>query len=262
MKIGNLEVYGVIYKVINNINGKVYIGQTSMEKGFNDRYQCKGIGAERIYSRHKNLKENGFDYNPHLLNAFEKYGVNNFTVLEIFDIAFSKSELDLKEQIYISLYDSFKNGYNRNLGGNGNKGSIAKKGEDSPCSKMVIQLDLNGNYIKTWGSLSDASNELNIGRPDICSVCKNKKKSAGGYIWVLKEDYDENKKYTYTNEIGQYNKRKVVQLSKNNEIIKIWDCISDAQKELKIGSGKITAVCKGQRKTTGGYKWKYYDEVV
>ena len=67
MKIGNLEVYGVIYKVINNINGKIYIGQTSMEKGFNDRYQCKGIGAERIYSRHKNLKENGFDYNPKLV---------------------------------------------------------------------------------------------------------------------------------------------------------------------------------------------------
>ena len=37
MKIGNLEIYGVIYKVINNINGKVYIGQTALKRGFNDR---------------------------------------------------------------------------------------------------------------------------------------------------------------------------------------------------------------------------------
>lgn len=28
MKIGNIEVYGVIYKITNTINNKVYIGQT------------------------------------------------------------------------------------------------------------------------------------------------------------------------------------------------------------------------------------------
>lgn len=262
MKIGNLEVYGIIYKVINNVNGKVYIGQTALNKGFNDRYQCKGIGAERIYSRHKNLKDNGFDYNPHLLNAFEKYGVENFTTIEVFDIAFSKTELDIKERMYIQLYDSFKNGYNRCLGGNSNRGYENKKGENSPFSKKIVQLDLNGNYIKTWNSMADASNELGINKPDICSACNGKHKSAGGYMWIHEEDYDENKKYIYNNKIGEYNKRKVIQISKDGEIIKIWDCIADAQKELKIGNGKITSVCKGQRKTTGGYKWKYYEEVV
>lgn len=260
MKVGNLEVYGIIYKVVNNINGKVYIGQTALNKGFNDRYQCKGVGSERIYSRHKNLKENGFDYNSHLLNAFEKYGVKNFTTVEIFDIAFSKTELDIKECMYIKLYDSFKNGYNRCLGGESNRGYENKKGEDSPFSKKVIQLDLNGNYIKTWGSLSDASNELNIGRPDICSVCKGKKKSAGGYMWILEEDYDENKKYIYNNKCGEYNKRKIIQISKKDEVIKIWDCISDAESFYKIRH--ISDVCKGKRKTSGGYKWKYYEEVV
>ena len=29
MIINNLEVYGIIYKVTNSVNGKVYIGQTT-----------------------------------------------------------------------------------------------------------------------------------------------------------------------------------------------------------------------------------------
>ena len=50
MKINELEVYGVIYKVTNKVNNKVYIGQTV--HSFNDRYPMKGTGAERIYKYH------------------------------------------------------------------------------------------------------------------------------------------------------------------------------------------------------------------
>nr|DAX85667.1 MAG TPA: intron associated endonuclease [Caudoviricetes sp.] len=31
MKVGNLEVYGIIYKITNKVNGKVYIGQTAQK---------------------------------------------------------------------------------------------------------------------------------------------------------------------------------------------------------------------------------------
>lgn len=39
MKLGKLEVYGVIYKITNTINNKVYIGQTTQNKGFDRRYK-------------------------------------------------------------------------------------------------------------------------------------------------------------------------------------------------------------------------------
>lgn len=149
MKIGNIECYGIIYKITNTINGKVYIGQTINE--FNRRYFYKGNGIERVYNYHKRFKERNLKYNEYLLNSIKKYGFDAFEVIEIYDIAFSKEELDIKEKHYIKLFNSFKNGYNKTLGGEGTSGynpfenkteeemkkikekiSKATKGENSP----------------------------------------------------------------------------------------------------------------------------------
>jgi len=51
---------------------------------------------------------------------------------------------------------------------------------------------------------------------------------------------------------------KIVQLSLDDKVIKIWESIKEAQEMLKIGN--ISSCCRNKRKTTGGYKWKYLDE--
>lgn len=51
--------------------------------------------------------------------------------------------------------------------------------------------------------------------------------------------------------------KKVLQFSKDGLFIREWKSISDANKELNIKNGSISAVCKGKLKTTGGYIWKY-----
>lgn len=119
MKIGNLEVYGVIYKITNKINNKVYIGQTTQNNGFDDRYKDGGgKGIERVYNHHKSRRDNytGY-YNDYLLKSIEKYGFDSFEVCEIFDVAFSQEELNIKETTYIEIYDSYNNGYNFTAGG-------------------------------------------------------------------------------------------------------------------------------------------------
>ena len=120
MKINELEVYGIIYKVTNKVNNKVYIGQTV--HSFNDRYPMKGTGAERIYKYHKYYNDRKEQYenkgiNKHLLSSFEKYGIDSFEVDEEFDIAYSKEELDYKENYYIQVFQSNipKYGYNNNI---------------------------------------------------------------------------------------------------------------------------------------------------
>ena len=52
--------------------------------------------------------------------------------------------------------------------------------------------------------------------------------------------------------------RKVAQIDKNNnEIIKIWDSLTEASKEINIDVATIQNVCAKRRKTAGGFIWKY-----
>ena len=53
----------------------------------------------------------------------------------------------------------------------------------------VVQLSLNNIFIKLWNSIANAKIELNINC--IYACCRNKQKTAGGFKWVYKEDYDE-----------------------------------------------------------------------
>lgn len=124
MKVGNIEVYGIIYKITNKVNGKIYIGQTT--RGFNKRYHCKGVGIERVYNYYIIMKRYEH-YNIHLLRSIEKYGFNAFDVIEIFDVAFSKNELDIKEKLYIEIFDCIENGYNVTKGGDGVRCPCKKK---------------------------------------------------------------------------------------------------------------------------------------
>ena len=58
---------------------------------------------------------------------------------------------------------------------------------------------------------------------------------------------------------GETAKKAVVQIDKNtNEVIAVFPSATEA--ELAVPTGKhINQVCKGSRKTAGGYKWAYFD---
>ena len=56
---------------------------------------------------------------------------------------------------------------------------------------------------------------------------------------------------------------RVCQISPNNELIKIWDSLGDAAKELGLCKGAMSNVCTGRKETSGGFIWVYekdYDE--
>ncbi|MBS5307762.1 hypothetical protein [Clostridium sp.] len=157
MKIGNLEVYGVIYKIINLTNRKVYIGQTTRENGFNGRYGFKGQGIERVYNYYEYKRNNQQTYNYHLLNSIKKYGFESFDVIEVLDIAFSQIELDIKEYIYIKRYNST----NRNFGYNSKEGgSNGKHSENSKCKIGNLVVCVNDG--KIFKSKTEASLYYNV----------------------------------------------------------------------------------------------------
>ncbi|KKM02512.1 hypothetical protein LCGC14_1783660 [marine sediment metagenome] len=55
--------------------------------------------------------------------------------------------------------------------------------------KPVLQYDLEGNFIKEWSSILEASKSLNIDNSNIGKVRMGKINSAGGYIWRIKNEY-------------------------------------------------------------------------
>ena len=53
---------------------------------------------------------------------------------------------------------------------------------------------------------------------------------------------------------------KVRQLSLTGEEIKIFNSIIEAAEELNLHQPLITKCCRGERRTTGGFKWEYIKE--
>ena len=54
-----------------------------------------------------------------------------------------------------------------------------------PITKIILQYDLKGNFIKEWESMAEARRQTNISH--ICCCCKGQRKTAGGFIWKYKE---------------------------------------------------------------------------
>jgi len=69
---------------------------------------------------------------------------------------------------------------------NGNKTNLNNFGINSFSSKQVNQYSLNGEFIKTWDSIYEAEKFLKIKSSGISMVCKEKRKTAGGYKWEYK----------------------------------------------------------------------------
>ena len=60
-----------------------------------------------------------------------------------------------------------------------------------------------------------------------------------------------------------YAAKQVVQCDHNNNIIKIWDCAANVERELKIKHTNIAACCVGKAKSAKGYLWYYlYDNIL
>lgn len=63
--------------------------------------------------------------------------------------------------------------------------------------------------------------------------------------------------------INEINRVKVVQLSKEGQLIKEWSSIQEASDAFVLNN--ITATCRGRQKTSGGFKWMYkedYDKLM
>lgn len=184
----------LVYKVTNIINGKSYIGW------------C--IDFKERKARH--IKEAKKGTKTHFYNALRKYGESAFIWSILYENLDSYKTCKEVEKQMIKEYNTYHNGYNSTLGGDGgytgpNSGQFKKncvpwnkgipateehiqklKNADRTKSHIpVLQFDLNSNFIREWFSIKEAVNTLKISN-HISAVCKGKRKTCGGYIWKYK----------------------------------------------------------------------------
>lgn len=111
-----------IYKFTNKINNQIYIG-----KSIDIDYRIK----QHFQNAFRNTKGNK-EYNKPLYQAIRKYGSDSFLIEIIEECAIN--QLNEREKYWIDYYDSYKNGYNCTIGGDGIKNN---QGELHPKTKLT-----------------------------------------------------------------------------------------------------------------------------
>ena len=245
-----------IYKITNNINGKVYIGQSiNIKERWNDH--IKSLNRKDSHS-------------ILLQRAWNKYKQENFS-FEILELC-SENELDNVEVKYIEFYDSINNGYNIEPGGNKNKrlsDETKKKIGDANrgrCHSEETRQKMsesrigknNGMYGKHHSEeskkkMSDAAKNRPGHRPSDEGLERIRLSNLG------KEVSKETRKKISNANKGRVPYNKNQRLVYCVELQKVFKNPSAAGKELNIRSENIIACCKQIRKTCGGYHWMYAD---
>ena len=137
---------------------------------------------------------------------------------------------------------------------------------DNHNARMVSQYDKQGNLVKVWGCMKDASRDLKIDYRNIYRCCKGERKTAGDFIWRYYEDELIEEYLNWCNEksgCGRWGKygTPIAQYSLSGELICVFNGISEAVLKTGVYRNGIYRCCNGERNKAGGFKWKYYDDI-
>lgn len=188
---------GLIYIIKNDINDKVYIGQTTLS--LLDRWKA--------HIKPSTAKLKG---NYKLYNAINKYGVSHFSI-HLLEDNIPVEELNKKEIKYIEEYNSYYEGYNSTKGGDGR---IINNQYDE---KTIIQM-----YQQGMSSIKIAK-KYNVSSNTICRILHKNKIPIRQNGQKLSNDiidevvyYASNHTYEQTAQYFQVNEKTIRRFLKKN----------------------------------------------
>ena len=233
---------GYVYMIYNDVNDKVYIGET----------------LQKITTRFKQHIQKAFDenrkYDGHLFRAIRKYGKEHFFVKEIdkvtgLDRNKVKEEIQRLEVFYISKYDSCKNGYNCDFGGG--KGMKLASEETKLKQSLTKKSDPKYAEIARMNQKKGAeNNKVPITMYDFNSGEKL-------------EEFESTKAAAIKYQQDLYVPKYTVECyTENLGIIEKFVEASDGAKKYNSDLSAIIRCCKGKNNCAGKYnneplKWRY-----
>lgn len=234
-----------------------------------------------------------------LYSAMNKYGVDNFSISCVEEVQ-NENELSEREQYWIRFYDSYNQGYNATLGGDGSllydydtiwelweSGKTIKQiSKEVGCNDFVVRTVLDIHNISTEErkerSIDDQLlshekykrevNQIDISSNEVINTYESVSEAArkiGADNSTMskicaKSATFKGYKWEYTgNEYTKkdFSSRRVCQIDlKTNKVINIFPSISEAARSVSGDSSYLSKVCRGIYKSSKGYGWKYYDK--
>ena len=233
------EYTGYIYSITNEINGKSYIGKTNdLVRRWKEH--CYSHGGTAILDK-----------------AFKKYGLEHFVFDIVAQIPFDNIEelndvLAQLEMYYIELYDTYRNGYNATVGGDGTSGY-----KQSPETTEKIRQANIGRTV------SDETRErISISRTGIHHTEEAKEAIRQALLYRDHSIYDRIaekrrgvKRDPNVIMKGAVKRRKpILQYDLQGNFINEYPGI----KFIEGFEGKnISACCRGRLRSTQGYIWRF-----
>lgn len=208
---------GFIYKIFNSVNDKVYIGKTlsSIEKRFQEHKKDSSRDTENIRP---------------LYRAMNKYGCDCFFVDLLEEVPIE--HLSEREQFWIAYYDSYHNGYNATLGGDG------KPLYD--YNAIVVRF-LDGRLIK------ELAEEFGCCTETICKILK-----------LEGLNPKENTIKSISKSLAAYKNDQLIQEFSSRMEAVSWLQINGYTKSTNRDNinAAIGRAANGQRKSAYGFQWK------
>ena len=198
-----------IYLISNDINDKVYIGKTVST--INERYK-------------KHISEAFTELSNYTIHkAMRKYGLEHFQVKKLEECNYE--EASNKEKYWIAYYDSYNNGYNETLGGEGN-----------------LKYDYNLIYQMFSSGLTQKEIAEKIG-------CE--KHTITRALRTHNIDSNEMKKGKYGN-----NRQQVIQIDKiSNEILNQFSSMTEAAEYEQCSVASISRICNNKQNLNKQYTY-------
>lgn len=120
----------------------------------------------------------------------------------------------------------------------------------SNTPRKVICLDTK----EVFDSVNEAARQIGASEGNLWSVCAGHRGATKGLRFAFLDDFESGELPVFEAYSGT---RKMVQCVDTGEVFK---SINDAAEAKGVSASKITAVCRGRRKSTGGLRWEYVNE--
>lgn len=221
-----------IYKIINNISKKAYIGQ------------AKRIGHRVRSHLTSTFNPAAKDYSYPIHKSIRKYGLDafDFEILELCDI----QKLNEQEKYWINYYDTRNKGYNQTDGGNQSIRHIKLTKEEV---KLIILELLAGK------TNNEIANKFNVSANMISKINTGVSWHDPSLTYPIRISTTEILSVSYAN-CGGYC---VCQYSKDNKLLNKFTSTHIAAQKI-FNDDRICAhiaeCARGERKSIGGFIWK------